>query len=103
LILLFTVLGIWSSTVLEPEWGKDPSCIVVDEMAGVWISLLAVGGASLWYAALAFVLFRLFDIYKPLGIRRLERLKGGWGVMMDDVLAGLYAYIIVWGVIRLVD
>jgi phosphatidylglycerophosphatase A len=102
LILLFTVLGIWSSNVLEPAWGKDPSCIVVDEMVGVWIALLAVTGASVYYAALAFALFRLFDIFKPLGIRKLENLKGGWGVMMDDILAGVYSLIIVWGVVRLV-
>lgn len=94
LVLVFTVLGIWSANVLEPTWGKDPSRIVVDEMVGVWIALLAVDSGNLYYVLLAFVLFRLFDIFKPLGIRRMERLKGGWGVMMDDILAGVYSLLI---------
>ncbi len=94
LIVLFTILGIWSANVLEKDWGKDPSRVVVDEMVGVWIPLLAVDVDHLYYALLAFVLFRLFDIYKPLGIRKMESLKGGVGVMMDDIVAGLYSLII---------
>ncbi len=94
LILLFTMLGIWSSNVLEPFWGKDPSRIVVDEMVGVWISLLAVDAGNYYYALAAFVLFRLFDIFKPLGIRNMENLKGGVGVMMDDILAGIYSLVL---------
>ncbi|MDR1881792.1 MAG: phosphatidylglycerophosphatase A [Prevotella sp.] len=97
LIVIFTVLGVWSANVLEPVWGKDPSRIVVDEMVGVWISLLAASAGNLYHALIAFALFRLFDIYKPLGIRKMEDLKGGWGVMMDDVLAGVYGFIILWG------
>ncbi|MDH6307499.1 phosphatidylglycerophosphatase A [Dysgonomonas sp. PFB1-18] len=94
LIIVFTILGIWSANVLEKDWGKDPSRVVVDEMVGVWIPLLAVDAGHLYYALLAFVLFRLFDIYKPLGIRKMESLKGGVGVMMDDIVAGLYSLII---------
>jgi phosphatidylglycerophosphatase A len=94
LIVLFTILGIWSANVLEKDWGKDPSRVVVDEMVGVWIPLLAVDADHLYYVLLAFVLFRLFDIYKPLGIRKMESLKGGVGVMMDDIVAGLYSLII---------
>jgi phosphatidylglycerophosphatase A len=96
LILLFTILGIWSSNVLEPVWGKDPSRIVVDEMVGMWIALLAVTPADHWYyILLAFILFRLFDIFKPCGIRKMENLKGGVGVMMDDILAGVYSCIFI--------
>jgi len=105
LVIVFTVLGIWSSNVLEPEWGKDPARIVVDEMVGVWIPLLVVDASQPYYYAYtlaAFVLFRLFDIFKPLGIRRLEKLPGGWGVMMDDIVAGIYSLIVLWGVMRLV-
>lgn len=100
LVILFTLLGIWSANYLEPFWGKDPSRIVVDEMVGVWIPLLAVPEGSwwCWYVLAAFVLFRLFDIYKPLGIRNMESLKGGVGVMMDDVLAGAYSFILLMGV-----
>lgn len=97
LILVFTVLGVWSANVLEPTWGKDPSRIVVDEMVGVWIALLAATGGELYYALIAFALFRLFDIFKPLGIRKMESLKGGWGVMMDDILAGVYSVIVLLG------
>jgi phosphatidylglycerophosphatase A len=94
LILLFFVLGVYSSNKVEQEWGKDPSKIVIDEVVGMWISLLLLP-SGWWYTALAFVLFRLLDIYKPLFIRRMEKLKGGWGVMMDDVLAGIYANVII--------
>ena len=97
LIILFTILGIWSTNKLEPVWGKDPFRIVVDEMVGVWIALLAVNARE-WYFVLAFILFRLFDIYKPLGIKKMENLKGGTGVMMDDILAGIYSFIILLGV-----
>ena len=91
LILLFTLLGVVSANTLEPVWGKDPSRIVVDEMVGVWIALLAVIPFNWYYMLLAFILFRLFDIFKPLGIRKMEKLKGGLGVMMDDILAGIYS------------
>ncbi len=97
-IILFTILGIWSTNELEPVWGKDPSKIVVDEMVGVWISLLAVKGGDIYYALLAFALFRLFDIFKPLGIRKMESLKGGVGVMMDDIVAGIYSFILLIGI-----
>ncbi len=93
LALVFLFLGVWSSNVLESEWGKDPSKIVVDEMVGIWISLLWIP-LGIWWLLAAFVLFRFFDILKPLGIRKMENLKGGWGVMMDDVLAGIYTNIV---------
>jgi phosphatidylglycerophosphatase A len=97
LIVLFTILGIWSANELEPYWGKDPSRIVVDEMVGVWIALLAVNNWNMYYTLLAFVLFRLFDIFKPLGIRKMESLKGGLGVMMDDIVAGIYSFVLIIG------
>ena len=97
LILLFTFLGIRSANAVEPVWGEDPSRVVVDEMVGVWIPLLAVPKGNLWYVLAAFVLFRLFDIFKPLGIRKMESLKGGLGVMMDDILAGIYSFILLIG------
>ncbi len=94
-ILLFTFLSVPSIKRLEKEWGEDPSRVVVDEMVGVWISLLAVPeGGSIWYMLGALALFRLFDIWKPLGVRRMEAVGGGWGVMLDDILAGVYGAIV---------
>ena len=80
-------------------WIALYSRVVVDEMVGVWIPLLAVPNDDkwFWYVIAAFALFRIFDIAKPLGIRRMESLKGGVGVMMDDVLAGVYSFILLVG------
>ena len=75
-------------------WGEDPSRVVVDEMVGVWIPLLVVPDGGWWYVLAAFVLFRLFDIVKPLGVRRMERFGGGVGIMMDDILAGVYSAVL---------
>lgn len=94
----FTILGIWAVNRLEPYWGEDPSRVVVDEMVGVWIALLAAPSGSVWYGLGAFALFRLFDIFKPLGIRRMESFSGGFGVMMDDILAGIYSFVVLIGV-----
>ncbi len=92
LILITTVLGIIATDKLEEEWGKDPSKVVIDEVIGVWITMMFVP-FSFFNILLAFGLFRYFDIAKPLGIRKLETLKGGVGVMADDMLAGIYANI----------
>lgn len=97
-IIIFTVMGIWAANCLEPYWGEDPSRVVVDEMVGVWIALLAAPSGNIWYALGAFALFRLFDIFKPLGIRRMESFSGGFGVMMDDILAGIYSFVVLIGV-----
>jgi len=97
LIVLFTILGVWSSGIMETCWGKDPSRVVVDEMVGVWIPLLSVSDGNIYYALTAFLLFRLFDIFKPLGIRKLEAIEGGWGIMLDDILAGMYSLLILCG------
>ena len=93
-IIVFFFLGVYSSTKLETIWGEDPSKVVIDEVVGMWISLwLIPQGWS--YPLAALVLFRLFDIYKPFYINRMERLKSGWGIMMDDVLAGIYTNLVI--------
>ena len=97
LILVFTLLGAWSSTVAERYWGEDPSRVVIDEVVGQWITLLAVPAVfSWWHVLAAFVLFRFFDIVKPLGVRKMENFKSGWGIMADDILAGCYGAILIY-------
>jgi len=93
LIVLVITAGVVSSGQMAKKWGKDPSQIVIDEVAGMWISLLLLP-PKMSLIILAFILFRFFDIVKPLGIRRLEKLKGGWGIMADDVAAGIYANVV---------
>jgi phosphatidylglycerophosphatase A len=93
-IALAMILGIPAATIAARESGReDPGFVVIDEVAGQWIALL--GCPFNWpHALIAFVLFRLFDITKPFPARQLERLPQGWGIVFDDVAAGLYA----WGV-----
>jgi len=89
--VLVTLIGIPPSTVVARESGiKDPGFVVIDEVAGQMIALIAV--PVHWkYMLAGFILFRSFDIVKPFPLRRLEALPGGTGIMLDDVGAGLYA------------
>jgi len=91
--ILGTIIGVISCNILEDEWGKDPSKVVLDEMVGIFISLIFIP-ISYSTLLLSLVLFRIFDISKILGIRKLEDIKGGTGVMADDILAGIYANIV---------
>lgn len=93
LIVLFTLIGVYCSNRIIPEWGNDPSRIVIDEIVGMWISMLFLP-TNIIVLLVAFALFRLFDIYKPFFIRKLEALPLGWGVMLDDVAAGCVANVI---------
>ena len=93
-------MGVWTSTRAESFYGHDPSCVVIDEIVGMGITLLFI--PKIWYVALAgFVLFRFFDITKWLGADRMQRLKGGWGVMMDDVVAGIWSNMMLQLIVRL--
>ena len=89
-----TLLGIPPSTVVARESGReDPGFVVIDEVAGQMIAL--IGAPLSWnYLLASFILFRSFDILKPFPLRRLEKLPGGTGIMMDDVGAGLYALVL---------
>lgn len=96
LVLAIAVLaiGAWASELYAAETKTfDPSECVVDELAGQWIAC-AFAPVSLAGYALAFVLFRVFDIWKPWPIGRVERLHGGLGIMADDVAAALMAGVI---------
>jgi phosphatidylglycerophosphatase A len=92
--IFIIVAGIICGNEVDKEWGKDSSKVVIDEVAGMAIALLFVPH-QLVYACIALALFRFFDIVKPLGIKRLEKWPGGWGVMADDILAGVYALILI--------
>jgi phosphatidylglycerophosphatase A len=99
LALLLFPLGVWASTVVSLHAGKeDPQIVVVDEVVGQWIALGAAPVFDWKWTLAAFVLFRIFDIVKPWPASRLERLPRGWGILMDDVAAGLYAALVLAGV-----
>ncbi len=93
IVVVLISLGVISGSKVETIWGKDDKKVVIDEWAGMCITLLSVGVKPI-YIISGLILFRVFDIFKPLYIRRLEVLPGGWGVMADDVLAGIYANIV---------
>ncbi len=95
--VLITLPGIWAAGVTAAQVGKkDPGLVVIDEVAGQWLTL---AGAQVfnWKTALAaFLLFRLFDIWKPPPVRQLERLPGGTSIMADDLMAGVYGAAVLW-------
>jgi phosphatidylglycerophosphatase A len=96
--LLSFAIGVWASNRACRITGlKDPGSIVIDEVSGQLIALTPLALApSLAGAVLAFLLFRLFDIFKPYPIRKLEQLPSGLGVMSDDALAGVYTAALLW-------
>ena len=90
-IALTLIFGIPAASIVARESSRhDPQFVVIDEVAGQWIALL--GSHANWrHALIALILFRLFDITKPFPVRQLEALPEGWGIVLDDVGAGLYA------------
>ena len=92
-ILSVSLVGTWAATRAEKLLGKkDPGAVVVDEVAGQLITFLFVPWlAGRWTVVAGFIAFRVFDIWKPYPVRRLEGLGGGLGIMADDMLAGFYA------------
>ena len=93
LLVALLAAGIWSATKMETVWEHDSNKIVIDEVAGMMITLAFLPHHGI-YIVIGCVLFRFFDIVKPLGIKRAESLPRGIGVMADDVLAGIYAQLI---------
>lgn len=89
-----TAAGIPASTRMERESGRvDPGCVVIDEVAGQWIALIPCR-LTLSGMLAGFLFFRFFDILKPWPVRRFEALPEGWGIMFDDVAAGVYALVL---------
>lgn len=102
----FAILGfaivppaIWAAGVTATAQNrKDPGLVVIDEVSGQWITIAGLASVNNWKGwLLAFLLFRVFDIWKPFPVRQLESLPGGTGIVADDVMAGLYAALVLYG------
>ena len=102
IIVIGFAVGVWACDVAGRALGVDDHrSLVWDEFVGQWIALLPALLAPWWAVMAGFVLFRLFDVWKPWPIRWLDRhLKGGLGVMVDDVVAGLFAAILLWLIVH---
>ena len=90
MILIGLVVGIWATGDLSTDHNPDPGTVVWDEYVGLWITCFLL--PKTWgFLILAFFMFRIFDIIKPWPIRKIESFPKGWGIMLDDVLAAIYA------------
>lgn len=101
LVLVFVFfLGAWAATRSEKMLGlKDPGCVVIDELLGQWVTYLPFAVLSPLEMALGFGLFRLFDIAKPWPVKASEKwLPAGYGIMIDDLFAGCYAGVVLYGI-----
>lgn len=108
-ILATTIaLSLWSSDACVQKYGEDPGSFVMDECAGQTIPFLFTSfsfatsasftsSSDLWILAIGFLLFRFFDIKKPLGVNQLQNLPGKFGILADDLLAGVYALVVLEG------
>lgn len=92
MISLFILIGVPIATKFETIYGKDPKECTIDEIVGMWITLLFLP-KKIWWIILAFLIWRTLDIIKPFPSRNLEKVKGGWGIMLDDIMAGIYSFI----------
>ncbi len=101
LLVAGTLVSVWAAGEAEHSLGHDANPICIDEAVGQTLALILVPHTPLAFLA-AFLLFRLFDIWKPLGARRIQDLPGGWGVVADDVIAGIVAcaafHALRWGI-----
>lgn len=97
LLLICLLPAIWSATVTARLLNrKDPSQVVIDEVLGQWVTLLGAGVWNWKTFLAAFLLFRLFDIWKPQPVRALEKLREGTGIVADDLMAGVYGALILY-------
>jgi len=95
LLIGLTLFGVWSAGEIARRYReKDPSWVIIDEVAGAYLAALAARTGSGILAA--FLLFRLLDILKPWPVKVFERLPGGWGIMADDLAAGALSYLALW-------
>jgi phosphatidylglycerophosphatase A len=100
-IAVILLIGLWAATEAEHHFGGiDPGPVVIDEVIGMLITL-AVHPVNVAGAVAGFFIFRVLDVVKPWPARRLELLPGGFGVVLDDVMAGVYGNLLIWGLVRL--
>jgi phosphatidylglycerophosphatase A len=93
--LLLLPAALWAAGRVALESGRpDPQLVVVDEVLGQWLTLAVLPELTAWPVLAAFLLFRLFDIFKPPPLRQLERLPGGAGIIADDLMAGVYGALV---------
>lgn len=102
MISIFTVVGVNIGTKFEKAYGKDPHQCTIDEIVGMWISLLFVP-KKLWFIVIAFILWRLLDIIKPFPAKLVEKINGGIGIMADDIIAALYTLVLVQIIIYFIN
>ena len=101
LLRVVFVVAVYTAGALSTEWREeDPSRVVIDEVAGYLVTV-AFLPHSFWMAFGGFLVFRVLDIVKPVPVRRLEGLSGGWGIVLDDVAAGMYGQILLRSVVVL--
>ena len=93
-LLVASAIGVYSAGRAAPEWGKDPRQVVIDEGVGFLfaVAFLPLGAGTV---IAGFFVFRAFDIIKPPPARQLEALPGGWGIVADDIVAGLYSNVVI--------
>jgi len=100
IITLFALGVISSKKIADSMNDHDPSEVVIDEATGMGIALFMLPHSITIYT-MAFILFRIFDVFKPSFIYRIQNLPGGWGIMLDDVLAGIFAWLICQGLLTI--
>ncbi len=96
------IVGVWATGRMSTDDNPDPGAAVWDEFVGMWLALLPLAGRdwewgygwNIGWLVAAFIVFRTFDVLKPWPCRRLERLPGGWGIMLDDVAAGVWSMLV---------
>jgi phosphatidylglycerophosphatase A len=93
-ISVLIVIGVRIADKFESIYGKDPKQFTLDEFIGMWITLLFIP-KKIWFLIPAFLIWRLMDIIKLYPAKKIETIKGGWGVILDDVLLGLYSFMII--------
>jgi phosphatidylglycerophosphatase A len=102
LISFFTAVGVLLGNKFEKVHGKDPSIFTLDEVVGTWISLLFVK-KTIYFVLIAFVIWRILDILKPYPANLVEKIEGGWGIMLDDIISGIYTLIIMTAIINIIN